>query len=99
MSKSLYITSLEPGGGKTVAALGFMEQLSGYLRNIAVFRPVIYEEGITDRVIRLMTDRYNLPFSTFDQSGIGIEEALSLMAADKEDELYSRILEKYKSLE
>ena len=99
MSKSLYITSLEPGSGKTVVAIGFMEQLSGHLRNIAVFRPVIDKESAPDRVIKLMTDRYNLPFSTFEQSGITIEEALSLIAADKHDELYSRILEKYKPLE
>jgi phosphate acetyltransferase len=41
MHKSLYITSLEPGRGKTIVALGFMEQLSGRLGSVGLFRPVI----------------------------------------------------------
>jgi phosphate acetyltransferase len=99
MTKSLYITSLEPGSGKSIVALGFMEQLSGRLKNVGVFRPVISEESGPDRIITLMTGLYNLPFPAADQYGVTMEAALSLLAASKYDELYTRILERYKVLE
>ena len=99
MLKSLYITSLEPRSGKTIVALGFMEQLSGRLKNVGVFRPVINEGGGPDKLITLMTDRYHLPFPAEDQYGVTMEMALSLLAAGKYDELYTRILERYKALE
>ncbi len=99
MSKSLYITSLEPRGGKTIVALGFMEQLSGRLKSVAVFRPVIAEGGGPDQFITLMTKQYDLTFPSEDQYGVTMETALSLLAAGKYDELYTRILERYKALE
>ncbi len=99
MSKSLFITSLEPRSGKTIVALGFMEQLSGRLKSVGLFRPVIAEGEGQDRLITLMTDLYHLPIPPADQYGVSMEEALSLIAASKYDELYSRILERYKALE
>lgn len=99
MSKSLYITSLEPGSGKTIVALGFMEQLSGRLKSVGVFRPVIAEGTGPDRLITFMSDLYHLPIPLADQYGVRMEAALSLLAAGKYDELYTRILERYKTLE
>jgi phosphate acetyltransferase len=99
MSMSLYITSLEPRSGKTIVALGFMEQLSGRLKNVGVFRPVIAESGGPDRLLRLLTDLYHLPFPVEDQYGVVMEAALSLIAAGEYDELYSSILDRYKALE
>ncbi len=99
MSKSLYITSLEPGSGKTIIALGFMEQLSGHLKSVGVFRPVIAEGTGPDRLITFMSDLYHLPIPLSDQYGVTMDVALSLLAAGKYDELYTRILERYKTLE
>jgi len=99
MPKSLYITSSEPESGKTIVALGLMEQLSGRLKRVGVFRPVIVQGGGPDRLIKLMTDLYRLPFPAEDQYGVTMDTALSLLAAGKYDELYTRILEKYKALE
>jgi phosphate acetyltransferase len=99
MSKSLYITSLEPGSGKSIVALGFMEQLSGRLKSVGVFRPVITGGPEADRFITLMTERYHLTCPAEDLYGVTMEAALSLLAASKHDELYTRILERYKSLE
>ncbi len=99
MSKSLYITSLEPGSGKTIVALGFMEQLSGRLKSVGLFRPVIAEGTGPDRLITFMSDLYHLPIPLADQYGVKMEAALSLLAAGKYDELYTRILERYKTLE
>src|SRR5512135_2266549 len=99
MYKSLYITSLEPCSGKAVVALGFMEQLSARHRTIGLFRPVTRGDGSPDRFIELMQERYHLAFPAEDLSGIAMDTALSLIAAGKYDELYSRILEQYKNLE
>jgi phosphate acetyltransferase len=99
MSKSLYIISLESQSGKSVVALGFMEHLSGRLKSVGVFRPVIAEAKGQDQIITLMTERYHLPFRTEDLYGVTMETALSLLAAGKYDELYTRILERYKALE
>ena len=99
MSKSLYITSLEPGSGKTIVALGFMEQLSGRLKSVGVFRPVIAEGTGPDRLITFMSDLYHLPIPLADQYGVRMDVALSLLAAGKYDDLYTRILERYKALE
>jgi len=99
MSKSLYITGLEPRSGKSVVALGFMEQLSGRLKSVGVFRPVIAEGGGPDQLITLLTEQYHLSLPAEDQYGVTMETALSLIAAGRNDELYTRILERYKALE
>jgi len=99
MAKSIYITSLEPRSGKTVVALGFMEQISGRLKSVGLFRPVIAEDSGQDPLLKLMTDLYHLPLPAEDQHGVAMETALSLIAAGNYDELYSRILERYKALE
>jgi phosphate acetyltransferase len=99
MYKSLYITGLEPGSGKAVVALGFMEQISTRLGTVGLFRPVILEEATPDRFIALMTERYRLTFPPEDLYGVTMDTALSLIAAGKYDDLYGRILERYKAVE
>jgi phosphate acetyltransferase len=99
MSNSMYITSIEAQSGKTPVALGFMEQLSGHLKSVSVFRPVIAEGSGPDRLITLMTDLYHLRFPPEDLCGVTYDAARALLSAGKYDELYSRILEKYKALE
>jgi len=99
MSKSLYITSLEGQSGKTVVALALMEQLSGRLGRVSLFRPVISENITSDQIIKLTTDLYGLRFSPDEMYGVTAADARPLLAAGKYDELFSRILERYKSLE
>ncbi len=99
MSKSLYITSLEAQSGKTVAALAFMEHLSGRLAGVSIFRPVVLEKPESDTLIKLMMDLYRLRFSPEDMHGLTMSDARPLLAAGMNDELYRRIIERYKSLE
>ncbi len=99
MLKSLYITGLEPGSGKSVVALGFMEQLTGRLKSVGVFRPVTAGGTDADRLIALMTGLYHLPFPAEDLYGVTMDAALSLITSGKYEELYTRILERYKALE
>ena len=99
MSKSLYITSLEEQSGKAVVALALMEQLSGRLGSVSLFRPAVSESGKSDKLITLMMDLYGLRISPEEMYGVTMAEGRPLLAAGKYDELYSRILERYKSLE
>ena len=99
MSNSLYITSLEGQSGKRVLALAFMEQLSGRLEKVSLFRPVVSESGGPDKLIKLMVDLYDLRFSPEEMYGVTMEDAQSLLAVGEYNDLYSRILERYKLLE
>ena len=85
MAKSLFITSMEAQSGKTPVALGFMEQLSGRLRSVSVFRPVIAEGSGPDRLIALMTDLYHLRFPAEDLYGVTYDAARTLLSAGKYD--------------
>jgi phosphate acetyltransferase len=99
MSNSLYVTSLDAESGKTVAALAFMERLSGRIEGASVFRPVASENGQSDPMIRLLKDLYGLRFPAEQMYGVTATEATTLLAAGAYEELYTRILERYKSLE
>ena len=74
MSKSLFIATLEPSGGKSVVALGFMELLSRRLKNIGYFRPII-PDGKHDNNIQLIRDRYNLNSAYEDMYACKHEDA------------------------
>ena len=65
MSKSLFIATLEPSGGKSVVALGIMELLSRRLHNIGFFRPTIPDVEC-DNNIQLILNRYNFKSSHGD---------------------------------
>lgn len=99
MSNSLYITSMEAQSGKTVVALAFMERLSGRVESLSVFRPIVSGKAESDTLIRLMTDLYDLKFSAEQMYGMTLADARVLLTAGAYDELYSRLLERYKSLE
>ena len=99
MSNSLYITSLEPRSGKAIAALGFMEQLAGHLKSVGVFRPISADECGPDRIITLLKSLYHGEFPEGGGCGVPLDEARALLGASRHDELYGRILERYKALE
>jgi len=98
MSKSLFITTLEPGAGKSVVALGIMELLSRRLHNIGFFRPVIPDADY-DNNIQLILKRYNLKPAYEDMYACKHEDAQRMVSHGQSDMLLKNILEKYKALE
>lgn len=99
VTKSLYITNLEARSGKTLVALAMMEHLSGRIGNAGLFRPVVSVDSGSDRLIAFMMSQYGLNFSAEEMCGVTMDQAVPLLAAGDYDELYTRILERYKSLE
>ena len=98
MSKSLYIATLEPNGGKSLVALGLMELLSRRLQNIGFFRPIIPDVK-RDNNIQLILKRYNLKPAYEDMYACKHEDARRMVSHGQHDVLLKNILAKYKALE
>ncbi len=98
MSKSLFIATLEPGGGKSVVALGIMELLSRRLQSIGFFRPIIPDVK-RDNNIQLILKRYNLKPAYEDMYACKHEDARRMVSHGQHDMLLKNILGKYKALE
>jgi hypothetical protein len=78
VSKSLYITSLEGQSGKMVVALALMEQLSGWLGSVSLFRPVVSESGRSDKLI--MTSKGPVNASLLNDLTVGYAKAIRNLA-------------------
>ncbi|MFW2373862.1 MAG: phosphate acetyltransferase [Gammaproteobacteria bacterium] len=99
MSQNLYVTGAERGSGKSAIVLGMMELLLGHAGKVGFFRPVIPAHHYPDRLIHLIATHYRLDLPYEAMYGCTSDEARELMAADRNDQLLGRILEKYKRLE
>jgi len=89
VARGIYLTSLEPGGGKSVIALGVAEVLSRRVRRLGVFRPL--RRGEQDPVVELLAQRYAMRHGT----GPTYEHAA---AVDRED-LVGEIIDAYHALD
>nr|WP_245571512.1 phosphate acetyltransferase [Catelliglobosispora koreensis] len=93
MARSVYITSLEAGGGKSAIALGVAEVLSRRAGRLGVFRPFTRDER--DPVIDLIESRYQAVSAT----GPSYERAAQLLSAARRDSLVSEIVDAYHTLD
>ena len=99
MANSLYIAAMEPGSGKSVAALGLMEMLSRRIRRVGYFRPVVRSAKEPDNNIRLIKSRYNLGLAYEEMFAYTHEDARNMVADGQTEALLKNILNKYKQLE
>lgn len=98
MSKNLYIAAAESEAGKSMVVLGIMDFLSRHIEKIGFFRPIV-RSGVQDNHIRLISSRYNLKFKYDSMYGLTSDEMLEFHQTGDTEGVYSRILDKYKSLE
>ena len=99
MAKGIYIASIQPRAGKSLAALGLMELVSRRVEHLGFFRPVVSGRADSDREIGLMRYRYALKQDAEASSGGPYDEARAMAGSDQSDELLARILRRYKDLE
>ena len=99
MAHSLYIAAMEPGSGKSVAALGIMEMLSRRIRRVGYFRPVVPTAKEPDNNIRLIKSRYHLDLDYEEMFVYAHEDARNRVADGQTESLLKSILNKYKQLE
>lgn len=98
MARSVYLTSVGSGGGKSTIALGLAELLSRQVERIGAFRPLVAGTG-PDPILALLGDRYRVDLSPEDMAGTTYAEATALVADGRREELISRIVERYRSVE
>jgi phosphate acetyltransferase len=98
-AKSIYIFGAEPQSGKSIVLLGIMEILSRHVQKLGFFRPLVRDGETCDEAVRVISDRYHLPFPDRVRYGMTLERARPLVGEEKYDELLKRIVEEYASLD
>ena len=99
MKQGIYITSAEPGSGKSVVVLGTMEILSGQMGRVGFFRPAVQDEKVPDAITGLIRKRYRLDMPYEMMYGCTYEFVRQMLLDDRDDEILKLVLEKYKALE
>ncbi len=98
MARSVYITSLGQGGGKSTIALGLAEILFRQVERIGAFRPLVTAAG-QDPILSLLRDRYRIEAPEQNLFGATYAEAAALVADGRREELISQIVERYRAVE
>jgi len=99
MSQGIYITSAEPGSGKSVVVLGIMELIAGLRGRSGFFRPVVQDEKKPDNITNLIIRRHDLKMHYEMLYGCTYDLARDMLVKDRDEDLLKLILEKYKALE
>ncbi|MBQ1022584.1 phosphate acetyltransferase [Micromonospora sp. D93] len=98
MARSVYLTSVGSGGGKSTIALGLAELLSRQVGRIGVFRPLVADTG-QDPILALLSERYRVEVPLSELAGASYSEAAALVADGRREELISAIVERYRAVE
>ncbi|KAB1927083.1 phosphate acetyltransferase [Micromonospora sp. ALFpr18c] len=98
MARSVYLTSVGSGGGKSTVALGLAELLSRQVGRIGVFRPLVADTG-PDPILALLSERYRVELPLTELAGATYAEAATLVADGRREELISAIVERYRTVE
>ncbi|MFU8852391.1 phosphate acetyltransferase [Micromonospora sp. SL1-18] len=98
MARSVYLTGVGSGGGKSTVALGLAELLSRQVERIGAFRPLVPGTG-PDQILALLTERYRVELPVDELHGSTYAEATALVADGRREELISRIVARYRAVE
>ncbi|WP_089155053.1 phosphate acetyltransferase [Micromonospora sp. NBS 11-29] len=98
MARSVYLTGVGSGGGKSTVALGLAELLSRQVERIGAFRPLVPGDG-PDQILALLTERYRVEQPVDELHGATYAEATELVANGRREELISAIVARYREVE
>ena len=101
MTNSLYISTIEPKSGKSLIALGILEQILRKTTRVGFFRPIIQDpvDNKSDKHIEVILSSFNLQQNYHDSFGLYYSEVNHLMQQEKLDIILDKIITKYKELE
>src|SRR5690554_1009546 len=101
MNKAIYIATTEPDSGKSIVSLGLMQSLLGKAAKVGYFRPIIddFKPGEIDNHINTVSTYFNLDIKFEDSYAFKRSEVIRKINENKDGEIISRIIEKYKALE
>jgi phosphate acetyltransferase len=96
VARSVYITGLSAGGGKSAVAVGVAELFSRRVRRLGAYRPLTRDDS--DPIVELLRSRYGLPETA---AGVGptYVEAATLVAEGRVDDLVAAVVEGYRAIE
>lgn len=101
MSKAIYIATTESNSGKSLVSLGLMNSLLGRAAKVGYFRPIIddLKEGEIDNHIHTVSSYFNLDILFKDAYAFQRSEVIKMKNENRDDDIISRIIEKFKALE
>jgi phosphate acetyltransferase len=101
LTSSLYLSTVEAGSGKSLAALGIIEFVLRKTTKVGFFRPVIHEppDGRRDEDIDLILNRFGLAQRYEVSFGLLHREVNDWVGRGREGEVLDRIITAYKALE
>ncbi|MFC4636322.1 phosphate acetyltransferase [Dokdonia ponticola] len=101
MNKAIYIATTESNSGKSIVSLGLMQLLLQKVVKVGYFRPIIddFEPGETDNHIHTVTSYFNLDLKFEDAYAFKRSEVIRNINEDKDDQIISTIIKKYKAIE
>ncbi|WP_144962790.1 phosphate acetyltransferase [Gillisia sp. Hel_I_86] len=101
MNKAIYIATTEPNSGKSIVSLGLMQSLLGKAARVGYFRPIIddFEPGKIDNHINTVSTYFNLDIKFEDAYAYRRSDVIRKKNENKDDEIISKIIEKYKAIE
>jgi phosphate acetyltransferase len=98
MARSVYVTAMEPGTGKSAVVLGLAEVLSRRAGRIGFFRPLIASSRMPDPDIELVRERYSLPQSYAQSYAATGDDLHTLSNHEQYDVLFKQILTVHRAL-
>lgn len=100
-NKAIYIATTEPDSGKSIVSLGLMQSLLGRAAKVGYFRPIIddFKPGEIDNHINTVSTYFNLDIKFEDAYAFKRSEIIRKTNENKDGEIISRIIEKFKALE
>jgi len=101
MSKSIYITTIEPNSGKSLVSLGLLRMMLNKSSKVGYFRPIINkgENSTYDNHTYTALKYFNLDMKYEDCFAYEQNEIVALLGEGKTDEVIQSIIEKHKKLE
>jgi phosphate acetyltransferase len=101
MSKSIYITTIEPNSGKSLVSLGFLRMMLNQSSKVGYFRPIINKDknSLYDDHTFTAINFFNLDIKYEDCYAFEQSEVVELLSEGKKEKVIHDIIKKYKSLE
>jgi phosphate acetyltransferase len=99
MTKNIYISGAEPRSGKSVVTLAVCDILAAATPRLGFFRPVISADDESDTLLALIAERYHLAATQRAGFGCTHKTARAMIASGKYEDLLTRILERFKTLQ
>src|SRR5262245_40560671 len=101
MTNCIYIATAEPHCGKSLISLGITEFLLRKTKKVGIFRPVVNTTTPQqrDKNIDLILSYFGLNLDYEETYAFLKQEVSELAVQGQRDELFNRIIQKYKALE